>query len=250
MTPRKKPKARVRKKHLRQARALAAADRRAWLGLAVTLAGIGAFFAAVVTMPPRISPEQLADAVQAQAVHKRLADLPSQTRDDGPGQPRPSPSSTVASDNRPVRVVREQVEYVPIEFEQLAAFQFMVTDRMVHGGSDPIAISRSTLAQIPQEIKALDAKKVALKGFMLPMKYEGKLATEFLLLRSRGLCCYGVAPKITEWVEVRMRGKGVKAVLDEPVTVCGVFHVGDRRANGDLVGIYGLDGERLKGPGE
>ena len=85
---------------------------------------------------------------------------------------------------------------------------------------------------------------------MLPMKFEGQKATEFLLLKNQSLCCYGVAPKITEWVDVRMTGKGVKAIMDQPVTVCGIFHVGDVRENGDLVGIYRLDGDRLKGPGE
>jgi hypothetical protein len=79
------------------------------------------------------------------------------------------------------------------------------------------------------------------------MKFEGKLTTEFLLLKNQGLCCYGLPPWITEWVKVQMAGKGVKPVLDTPVTVCGSFHVGDFRESGQLVGIYTLDGDRLKG---
>ena len=55
-------------------------------------------------------------------------------------------------------------------------------------------------------------------------------------------------PKITEWVNVRMIGKGVKPIMDEPVTVCGIFHVGDVRERGELVGIYRLDAEKLIGP--
>ena len=57
-----------------------------------------------------------------------------------------------------------------------------------------------------------------------------------------------IPPKITEWVNVRMIGKGVKPIMDEPVTVCGTFHVGDVRERGDLVGIYRLDAEKLLGP--
>ena len=33
--------------------------------------------------------------------------------------------------------------------------------------------------------------------------------------------------------------------MDQPVTVCGTFHVGDVRENGELVGIYRLDAEKL-----
>ncbi len=49
----------------------------------------------------------------------------------------------------------------------------------------------------------------SLKGFMLPMKVNGSLTTDFLLLKNQGLCCYGLPPKITEWVNVRMTGKGI-----------------------------------------
>ena len=83
---------------------------------------------------------------------------------------------------------------------------------------------------------------------MLPMNFQGELATDFLILRNQSMCCYGVIPNITEWVNVRMIGKGVKPIMDQPVTVSGRFHVGDVRENGSLVGIYRLDAEKLLGP--
>jgi len=130
-----------------------------------------------------------------------------------------------------------------VSFEKLSAFRFFVTDQMLDKSSDQSTASRHCLQQIPEDVKALNDKGVSLRGFMLPMKYEGKLTTEFLLLRNQSLCCYGKAPRITEWVNVQMAGKGVKPIMDKLVTVSGIFHVGAVRANGELVGIYRLDAD-------
>ena len=83
---------------------------------------------------------------------------------------------------------------------------------------------------------------------MLPTIFHDGLAADFLILRNQSMCCYGVIPNITEWVNVRMVGKGVKPIMDEPVTVCGTLHVGNVRERGSLVGIYRLDAERVIGP--
>ena len=51
-----------------------------------------------------------------------------------------------------------------------------------------------------------------------------------------------------EWVSVKMADKGVKPLMDQPVTLFGTLHVGEMRENGFLVGIYRMDGERLGEP--
>ena len=102
--------------------------------------------------------------------------------------------------------------------------------------------------QIPANVKAFDKQRVALKGFMLPLKVEGGLITELLVMRDQSMCCYGTVPKINEWVSVKMTGKGVKPIMDQAVTLYGKLHVGEIRENGYLVGIYQMDGEKLAGP--
>jgi hypothetical protein len=94
----------------------------------------------------------------------------------------------------------------------------------------------------------LDNKSVALKGFMLPLKVEGGLVTELLIMRDQSMCCYGAVPKINEWVSVKMTSKGVKPIMDQPITMFGTLRVGEMRENGYLVGIYQLDGEKMAGP--
>lgn len=93
----------------------------------------------------------------------------------------------------------------------------------------------------------LDGKKVIVQGFLLPVKMDDGLTVEFLLMRNQSMCCYGVPPKINEWITVRMKGKGVKPVMDQPIAVAGTLHVGPIQENGLLTGIYTLDCERVIG---
>jgi hypothetical protein len=242
-------------KRLREAKLMAAATRRAFLTLVFAAAVVAVLFAMLLSVPPQISPEQLAADVKAQRVHKIVPDYSAAVTDAASVVTLSSPANfqemAKASQPNDSLIVRNDTPRYPfVSFEKLSAFRFFVTDQMVDERSDSLTASRDCLAQIPPEVRALNEKDVSVSGFMLPMKYEGKLTTEFLLLKNQSLCCYGMPPKITEWVNVRVVGKGVKPIMDVPVTVSGVFHIGDVRENGELVGIYRLDADKVKGPRE
>ena len=241
----------MKRQQIRKAEALAAASRQAYLGLTIGAAVGIALFAMVLLVVPIGSPSQM---VKAQMVHATttesalktnvvpsLPTMASAPLPTGPPTPEaPPPTASAQAVARPARI--------SIGFDQLSTFPFDVTDQMADGTTDPAAASLKTMERIPAAIKALNDKEVALKGYMLPMNYHAGLATDFLILRNQSLCCFGVPPRITEWVNVRMVGKGVKPLMDEPVTVCGTFYVGEVREHGDLVGIYRLDAEKLLGP--
>jgi hypothetical protein len=150
-----------------------------------------------------------------------------------------SPVETIRSGNR---------DYLSIGFNQLAAFNFEMTDDLLEAKGDPEELAEKTNGQIPESIRKLNEQSVAVKGYMLPLKVVEGAVTEFLLMRDQSMCCFGTVPKINEWVSVKTIGKGVKPVMDEPVTIFGKLHVGEMRENGYLVGIYSMDGERLAGP--
>jgi hypothetical protein len=97
-------------------------------------------------------------------------------------------------------------------------------------------------------VKDFNKRKVSLTGFMLPLKVQSGKVTEFLILKDQSLCCYGATPKMNEWVSVKVVGDGVKAIMDEPVSVLGTLHVGAIRESGYLIGIYSMEGEKLIGP--
>lgn len=137
--------------------------------------------------------------------------------------------------------------FLQIGFDKLASFNYEVPDGPVQAKEgEPGATLKKE--QIPQQVKALDRKRVALQGFMLPLKVENGLITELLIMRDQSMCCYGAVPKINEWVSVKMTGKGVKPIMDQAVTMYGTLKVGEILENGYLVGIYEMDGERMAGP--
>ena len=70
---------------------------------------------------------------------------------------------------------------------------------------------------------------------MLPLKVEGGLVTEMLIMKDQSMCCYGSVPKIHEWVSVKMSDKGVKPLMDQAVTLKGKLHVGEMRENGSCM---------------
>jgi hypothetical protein len=136
--------------------------------------------------------------------------------------------------------------YLQIGFNKLAAFQVKVIYQIV----DPIRLTtiQKLNRQIPDSIKSLDGREIALRGFMLPLKWENARVKEFLLMRSRAFCCFGKTLEINELAYVRMKGNGVKSIMDQPLTVYGTLHVGEIIQHGRLNGIYQLDATKLDGP--
>ncbi len=134
-----------------------------------------------------------------------------------------------------------------VSFDRLASFEYEMPEDLTQ---EVVGEAEGASDQIPKEIRNLNDKTIALKGFMLPLKVEEGLVTEMLIMRDQSMCCYGTVPKINEWVSVRMDGKGVKPVMDQAVTLFGTLKVGEIRENGYLVGIYEMDGDRMDGPAD
>jgi hypothetical protein len=135
-----------------------------------------------------------------------------------------------------------EAEVQMVGFDKLASFEFTPPE-------DP-AKAAAAEAQIPERIRGYNEKKVAVTGFMLPVKMDAGLVTEFLLVKDPMMCCYGVMPKVNEWVVVKMVGKGVPPLMDVPITFEGTLQVGQLYEGGYLTGIYLLKGDRrieLKG---
>src|SRR6185436_8799404 len=141
--------------------------------------------------------------------------------------------------------------YPLVGFDKLSGYAIEISDEILGPVTNNLAgIAAKTEAMIPQNVKAFDQKHASIKGFMLPLKVEGGVVTELLIMKDQSMCCYGAVPKIHEWVSVKMTGAGVKPIMDQPVTLFGTLRVGEMRENGYLVGIYRMDGERMQGPEE
>jgi len=128
-----------------------------------------------------------------------------------------------------------------VGFEQLASFAYTPAEIDPARATPP---ATATPDQIPEKIRSLDAKKVMVTGFMLPVKMDQGLVVEFLLVKDQMMCCYGAMPKLNEWVVVKMTGKGVPPLMDMPISFDGKLKVGELYDNGYLTGIYLLEGEK------
>jgi hypothetical protein len=129
-----------------------------------------------------------------------------------------------------------ETEVLIAGFDKLASFEFNAPE------SEEKAAAAE--AQIPERVRKFDARKVVVTGFMLPVKMDGGLVTEFLLMKDQTGCCYGVMPKVNEWIVVKMAGKGVPPMMDMPITFEGTLKVGQIYEGGYLTGLYLLKGER------
>ncbi len=92
---------------------------------------------------------------------------------------------------------------------------------------EPKETVRNKRQEVPESIRALDGRKVMVEGFMIPMLSEKYRVLSFILAQSQMTCCYGIAPKLNQWIDVTMeKGKSTEWKMDVPITVFGTLSVG------------------------
>jgi hypothetical protein len=133
--------------------------------------------------------------------------------------------------------------YLKAGFDVLAGYTFVPAE--LDPSAPPGTPPPSGAKQIPPLVKDLDGKSVIVTGYMLPTKIDKGLVTEFLLVSSPMLCCYGQNPQVNEFVVVNMGAHGVKAVMDTPVQFYGKLIVKEMYEDGFLTNIYSLAGEKM-----
>jgi hypothetical protein len=138
-------------------------------------------------------------------------------------------------------------DYLQVGFDRLAGFPLRLHWVMV----DPVRIKgvQKMMDNIPDNIKELDESKIAVRGFMLPLKLDNGLVTDFFLLRTQARCCYGLPIQMNELLTVHMVKHGVKSIMDQPITIYGRLHIAESHDDaGALTSIYSLDGDKMDGP--
>ena len=153
----------------------------------------------------------------------------------------PAPAA-IAAPAKPVKAELDAQGYLKLGFEQLASYTF--TPPAFDPAANPSAKPPTGEDQIPGMVKSWNGKKAMVTGYMVPVKMEKGLVTEFLLMRNTMACCYGGVPNMNEWVIVKMK-KGVQPMMDLPVAFYGQLKVGAMFENGYMTGLYELSGERM-----
>ena len=138
-------------------------------------------------------------------------------------------------------------EYLRVPFGFLGDYWLDEPDWRQLADSEYIA-SLSYDSEIPDKVKQLNKKKVAITGFMLPIDVDKGKVQRFLLLKSTMSCCFGVAPRINEVVYVEsLKKQKIQSVMDMPITVFGKLSVGQQfREDLMLMGVYQLELDEVK----
>lgn len=79
--------------------------------------------------------------------------------------------------------------------------------------------------RMPAWLKALDGKRLRVRGFMFP-PFQDKDIRGFVLARDNQICCFGRTPKEYDLIDIFMR-KGVTThyIQNRPFDVVGVFRI-------------------------
>jgi hypothetical protein len=159
-----------------------------------------------------------------------------------------TPATDAPVEYPPLKSPTEKIDgHLEVGFEFLGGYDFKLTKQQAaaFAANDHSALA-AVNAQIPELVRKLDGQKVLVRGFMLPMKMDGTLTTEFLLVANSMLCCYGVVPPMNQWITVKMTKGGLKPQQDVPLEIFGTFRVEPRIENGALSAIYHLEGTKQR----
>ncbi|MSO51783.1 MAG: DUF3299 domain-containing protein [Acidobacteria bacterium] len=124
--------------------------------------------------------------------------------------------------------------YVAIDFNKLSNYEYELPDPF-----DPAP--RSLPNVIPDAVKSLNGKLVAIEGFMLPLDLTPQGVSVFMLNASLDMCYFGAPVRINEWVLVTMKGGKRAAFTHLATTVKGKLSVGEEIRNGRVTSLYRLE---------
>lgn len=132
--------------------------------------------------------------------------------------------SAAGSDARP--------GYQSVSFSLLSDFEYEVPDPL----AGPTASQPPNV--IPPKVKALHGRKIAVRGFMLPLDLDQDGVSQFLLNGSFDMCYFGAPVRMNEWILVTMKS-GKKTPFTHLATVVyGTVEVGEEVKNGRVMSLY------------
>jgi hypothetical protein len=137
--------------------------------------------------------------------------------------PRVSPPAQLSGSKIPYDKVGD---YYQLSFDALSGFPSEAPN-LSSARMNPNPGDKKPRSKVPESILALNGQKISVAGFMIPLMVEKNDVFSFILAQSRMTCCYGVVPKLNQWIYVKMdRGKKTEWMMDIPITVQGTLDVG------------------------
>lgn len=143
--------------------------------------------------------------------------------------------------------------YTRVSFNELACFEYDPFDAGVPMHSESGEISTTATVnkptekdRIPANILALNGKKLAVQGFMMPIEIKRNQVKSFLLVRNQMACCFGMMLGFNEWVFIRCpEDKPADFVPDVVITVYGTMEVGEEIQDGAVMSIFRMRSDEV-----
>jgi hypothetical protein len=140
----------------------------------------------------------------------------------------------------------EERRFQPLSWRLLTSFAYDIPGLFEEASKEEIA--RRSEAIVPQQIRALDGKDVALRGYVIPLDTQGTRITSFVLAATNQItCCFGDSLAMNEWVIVDVpEGQEFESEPFEMATVLGRFDVGEDVQDGFVMSLYRMVPEKIR----
>jgi hypothetical protein len=142
---------------------------------------------------------------------------------------------------------KELAGYEPVRFDRLAGYIYISDPPDAGPQTDADGKPRPIGdAQIPPEVKALDGKKITVRGMMVPIDFHKFKTNEFILVQALPDCYFCQQPMFNEWIEVKTLDKSrVDYAGDDPITVAGTLRVGAVYSGRYLESLYRIELDKI-----
>lgn len=149
---------------------------------------------------------------------------------------------------KPEKFSKNKIDYELISFEDLR-FDYQPPMDVEHPDGT-ITKAAEKRMPVPTDIKALDGKKVAIRGFVIPLETNGDNIKTFLFADQLVTCLFCAGLGYDEWVMSTARdAKGFHINEDEYeriFIVYGTFEVGEKFEDGQFSSLYRIKAEGVE----
>jgi hypothetical protein len=179
--------------------------------------------------------------------------------DGGPADPDPAPEPVTTTsalpapaEAQPLPKLGEPAAVAEQESGEPALYKLITFDELASWTYEfpEIGSDKPRVDPVPERHRKMSGTRVAIQGFMIPIKLAGDdEVVEFLLVRNQFACCFGIVPKMNEWLHIKMApGKVSKYLVDIPITVRGVFDASELLENGVVMSLYRMEADEVEEP--
>jgi hypothetical protein len=130
-------------------------------------------------------------------------------------------------------------EYLPVTLDELSCFEYV----RFWKGRDKSGNPTPRPDQLPEAIKRLNGRKIAVTGYVRPyvMDDKNKMVLRCLLVKDPLTCCYGRMPNLHEYIDITMpEGKSFEFLFHVEMCFTGPLEVREKIENGWCTRLYSM----------